>query len=152
MVTGRPSSVRDRPRAAGFPAKWPCQNPSEIIATSAAPIESSWGRKSRPRIAAVAERAYEPSVYPGEILLFHGDGLYDDPELGFELESGPTGSFYKTDARTKETTLKGVYAAGDAAQALHSVSFAVADGARAGTSAHQSLVFGQEPLASNVSH
>jgi aspartate racemase len=35
------------------------------------------------RIAAVAERAYEPSVYPGEILLFHGDGLYDDPELGW---------------------------------------------------------------------
>jgi aspartate racemase len=35
------------------------------------------------RIAAAAERAYEPSVYPGEILLFHGDGLYDDPELGW---------------------------------------------------------------------
>jgi|HubBroStandDraft_5_1064220.scaffolds.fasta_scaffold189112_2 hypothetical protein len=30
-------------------------------------------------------------------------------------------------------------------QALRSVTFAMADGARAGTSAHQSLVFGQEP-------
>ena len=71
-------------------------------------------------------------------------------QLGCEVESGATGSFYKTDARTKETTLKGVYAAGDAAQALHSVSFAMADGARAGTFAHQSLVFGQEPLPSNA--
>jgi thioredoxin reductase len=44
--------------------------------------------------------------------------------------------------------VKGVYAAGDAGQALHSVTFAMADGARAGTSAHQSLVFGQVPLAS----
>jgi thioredoxin reductase len=71
-------------------------------------------------------------------------------QLGCELESGPTGSFYKTDPRTKETTVKGVYAAGDAGQVLHSVTFAIADGARAGTSAHQSLVFGQEPLASNT--
>jgi thioredoxin reductase len=46
--------------------------------------------------------------------------------------------------------LKGVYAAGDAAQAFHSVSFAIADGARAGTSAHQSLVFGLDPLSSNA--
>jgi thioredoxin reductase len=71
-------------------------------------------------------------------------------QLGCELESGPTGSFYKTDPRTKETTVKGVYAAGDAGQALHSVTFAMADGARAGTSAHQSLVFGQVPLESNA--
>jgi thioredoxin reductase len=64
-------------------------------------------------------------------------------QLGCELESGPAGLYYKTDPRTKETTVKGVYAAGDAGQALHSVTFAMADGARAGTSAHQSLVFGQ---------
>ena len=72
-------------------------------------------------------------------------------QLGCELESGPTGSFYKTDPRTKETTVRGAYAAGDAGQGLHSVTFAMADGARAGTSAHQSLVFGQEPLASKAS-
>jgi thioredoxin reductase len=62
-------------------------------------------------------------------------------QLGCELENGPTGSFYRTNPQTKETTVKGVYAAGDAGQALHSVTFAIADGARAGTSAHQSLVF-----------
>jgi amino acid adenylation domain-containing protein len=29
------------------------------------------------------ERAYEPTVYPGEVLLFHGEGLYEDPNLGW---------------------------------------------------------------------
>jgi thioredoxin reductase len=71
-------------------------------------------------------------------------------QLGCELESGPTGLVYKTDPRTKETTVKGVYAAGDAGQTLHSVTFAMADGARAGISAHQSLVFGQEPRGPNA--
>jgi hypothetical protein len=33
---------------------------------------------------ASAERAYDPSPYPGEILLFYGDGLYEDPTLGWE--------------------------------------------------------------------
>jgi thioredoxin reductase len=67
-------------------------------------------------------------------------------QLGCELENGPTGPIYRTDPSTKETTVRGVYAAGDAGQALHSVTFAIADGARAGASAHQSLVFGREPL------
>jgi amino acid adenylation domain-containing protein len=30
-----------------------------------------------------AERAYEASVYPGEVLVFSGAGLYEDPELGW---------------------------------------------------------------------
>jgi len=71
-------------------------------------------------------------------------------QLGCDLESGPTGLFYKTDPNTKETTVKGIYAAGDAGQALHSVTFAIADGARAGASSHQSLVFGQEPRVANA--
>jgi len=62
-------------------------------------------------------------------------------QLGCEVETGPTGSVYKTDARTKETTVPGVFACGDAALAQNSVSFAIADGARAGAFAHQSLVF-----------
>jgi thioredoxin reductase len=74
------------------------------------------------------------------------------PELVEELmrAAKSPGSFYKIDPRTKETRVSGVYAAGDAAQALHSVTFAMADGARAGASAHQSLVFGQEPVAANA--
>ncbi len=30
-----------------------------------------------------AEVEYEPEPYPGPIILFHGAGLYDDPELGW---------------------------------------------------------------------
>jgi thioredoxin reductase len=62
-------------------------------------------------------------------------------QLGCETEIVPTDSIYKTDPRTKETTVAGVFACGDAASAQHSVTYAIADGARAGISAHQSLVF-----------
>ena len=33
---------------------------------------------------ATAERAYEPSVYPGDMLVFYGQGLYEDPTLGWD--------------------------------------------------------------------
>jgi thioredoxin reductase len=61
-------------------------------------------------------------------------------QLGCELETGRLGPIYKTDAM-KETTAPGVFACGDAAAANPSVSYAVADGVRAGTAAHQSLVY-----------
>jgi thioredoxin reductase len=61
-------------------------------------------------------------------------------QLGCAIEEGRLGPMYKTDMM-KETTVPGVFACGDAALPVPSVSFAVADGARAGTSAHQSLVF-----------
>lgn len=61
-------------------------------------------------------------------------------QLGCQLEQGPAGPFFKTD-ETKETSVPGVFACGDAALAKSSVSFAVADGVRAGIGAHQSLVF-----------
>jgi hypothetical protein len=35
------------------------------------------------RLHALAERAYEPGTYDGEILMFSGAGLYDDLELGW---------------------------------------------------------------------
>lgn len=62
-------------------------------------------------------------------------------ELGALIEDGPLGPILKTDAE-KRTTVPGLYAAGDIAHAPHSVSFAVADGVMAGTSAHRALVFG----------
>jgi thioredoxin reductase len=80
----------------------------------------------------------------------HLDGLFLVPkthfktpfaeQLGCELEQGGMGAMYKTDA-TKETTVPGVFACGDVALLMPSVSFAVADGVRAGAAAHQSLVF-----------
>jgi thioredoxin reductase len=61
-------------------------------------------------------------------------------QLGCALEEGPMGPYYRTDPM-KETTVPGVFACGDAAVPMPSVSYAVADGVRAGTAAHQSLVF-----------
>jgi thioredoxin reductase len=61
-------------------------------------------------------------------------------QLGCELEMGPFGPFYKTDAM-KETTVPGVYACGDVGQPMPTLAYAIADGTRAGASAHQSLVF-----------
>ena len=62
-------------------------------------------------------------------------------QLGCAVDDGPFGPVLRTDAR-KETSVPGVFAAGDAARVPHSASFAAGDGAMAGISAHQSLVFG----------
>jgi len=59
-------------------------------------------------------------------------------QLGCEFEEGPSGPFIRTGA-DKQTTVQGVYAAGDAARPGHNASWAVADGVTAGISAHQSL-------------
>ncbi len=60
-------------------------------------------------------------------------------QLGCGFEDGFLGPVIKTD-QWKATTVPGVYAAGDAARAMHSVTLAMADGATAGVGAHQSLV------------
>ena len=65
-------------------------------------------------------------------------------QLGCALDEGPFGPVIRTGA-DKLTSVPGVYAAGDAARAPHSVAWAVADGMTAGVAAHQSLVF--EPTA-----
>jgi len=61
-------------------------------------------------------------------------------QLGCALEDGPIGPFVRTDG-FKETSVPGVFASGDAARAMGSVAFAVADGAMSGASVHQSLIF-----------
>ncbi|MHB1304735.1 MAG: NAD(P)/FAD-dependent oxidoreductase [Acidiphilium sp.] len=62
-------------------------------------------------------------------------------QLGVEIDDGPLGPVIRTGA-DKMTSVAGVYAAGDIARAPHSISWAVADGVTAGTSAHHALVFG----------
>lgn len=94
------------------------------------------------------ERSVEVKLQDGRSV--KRDGLFLVPRtrlngpfaeaLGCELESGPLGSCYKTDA-TKETTVKGVFACGDIATPMPAIAFAVADGVRAGNGAHQSLLF-----------
>lgn len=61
-------------------------------------------------------------------------------QLGCAMDDTAAGSFIRTDA-TKETTVPGVYAAGDIARGAHSVTWASSDGVMAGVAAHRSLVF-----------
>ena len=61
-------------------------------------------------------------------------------QLGCEFDDGPFGPVIRTGPR-KETTVPGVFAAGDAARAPHNATWSAADGVMAGTAAHQSLIF-----------
>lgn len=61
-------------------------------------------------------------------------------QLGCAFEAGPLGPFLRTDDR-RQTTVAGVYAAGDIARAFHNATMASADGVMAGAFAHQSLIF-----------
>ncbi|SDU93474.1 NAD(P)/FAD-dependent oxidoreductase [Pseudomonas mucidolens] len=79
------------------------------------------------------------------------DGLFTMPrtrmasplaeQLGCEFNEGPMGLFIQT-GETRQTTVPGVFACGDAAIAAGSVALAVGEGVRAGVGAHQSLIMG----------
>ena len=62
-------------------------------------------------------------------------------DLGLEMEEGMFGPIIKTDPMTKQTSVPGVFACGDAALVSGTVTFSVADGARAGFGVHRSLIF-----------
>jgi len=62
-------------------------------------------------------------------------------QLGCGFTDGLLGPVISVDDR-QQTTVPGVYAAGDAARAMHNIAFAVSAGTFAGVCAHQSLVFG----------
>lgn len=62
-------------------------------------------------------------------------------DLGCAVETHAMGIVYRADPTTKETTVKGVFACGDAAIPMGALPYAVADGFRAGVGAHRSLVF-----------
>jgi thioredoxin reductase len=59
-------------------------------------------------------------------------------QLGCAFEEGPFGPIIRTDA-WKETTVPGVFAAGDIARVPHNATWASADGVTAGIGAHRSL-------------
>jgi thioredoxin reductase len=61
-------------------------------------------------------------------------------QLGCEFEEGDHCRYIKT-GEAKGTSVHGVFACGDAARPTGSVPLAIGDGALAGTSAHQSLIF-----------
>lgn len=62
-------------------------------------------------------------------------------QLGCALEDGPMGRVIQTDAM-KQTSVPGVYAAGDIARPMHNATFASADGVMAGVGVHHALIFG----------
>ncbi len=59
-------------------------------------------------------------------------------QLGCVFDDGPFGPVIRT-GDNKETTVKGVFAAGDAASAMHNATLASASGVLAGVHCHQSL-------------
>lgn len=59
--------------------------------------------------------------------------------LGCAFDETPLGSIVRTDD-WKQTTVPGVYAAGDNARVPHNITFAAADGVAAGIGMHRSLI------------
>ncbi len=121
--------------------------------------------------AALADRGVTIEDTPVAALLGEGDlleavrleddrrcaiaGLYVAPKteivgdlassLGCQFEDGPTGRFISTDER-QQTSVPGVFAAGDAAAPMSNATLAAAAGVKAGSGAHFSLIFGaKEP-------
>ncbi|GGF47023.1 oxidoreductase [Youhaiella tibetensis] len=61
-------------------------------------------------------------------------------QLGCEIEDGMFGSVVKTN-EMKQTSVPGVFAAGDITRSAHNVTWATSDGVMAGTGVHRALVF-----------
>jgi thioredoxin reductase len=59
--------------------------------------------------------------------------------IGCEIEETPLGQIIRTDD-LKQTTVAGVFAAGDAARAVSNITLAAADGVMAGIGLHRSLI------------
>ncbi|KGB93874.1 NAD(P)/FAD-dependent oxidoreductase [Burkholderia cepacia] len=62
-------------------------------------------------------------------------------QLGCAFDEGPLGPAIRVDT-WKQTSVAGVYAAGDASSLMTNATFASASGVAAGVSAHRSLIFG----------
>ncbi|MCU0898916.1 MAG: NAD(P)/FAD-dependent oxidoreductase [Cypionkella sp.] len=61
-------------------------------------------------------------------------------QLGCAMEDGPTGPFVSVDMM-QQTSVPGLFAAGDLCRPMYGALFAAADGARAGAGAHHALLF-----------
>lgn len=66
--------------------------------------------------------------------------------LGCALENGPTGPFIAVDGR-QQTSVPGVFAAGDVAALMSNATLSAASGVKAAAAAHHSLIFGAAEAA-----
>jgi thioredoxin reductase len=72
-------------------------------------------------------------------------------KLGCGFDDGPFGPLIRTNEQ-KQTTIAGVYAAGDATSAVANATLASAAGVMAGVGAHQSLIFEQASAGQRNDH
>jgi thioredoxin reductase len=106
-------------------------------------------------VTIVSERVERIEGERADVVLANGrvvavDGLFVLPRtrvasplaasLGCAFEDGPMGAFIQSDM-TRETSVPGVFACGDAAMPFGSVALSVGDGVRAGSGVHRSLIF-----------
>lgn len=122
----------------------------EPDAAQLAEIDARRIQIERSRVVSIGGQAPAVTVHLADGRVVEQDGLFvmtrTNPagpfaaQLGCALDESPVGTFYRTDAM-KETTVPGVFACGDTALPMGALTFAMADGVRAGISAHQSLVF-----------
>lgn len=113
------------------------------VAIEAAPIEALLGAEqtlTALRLADGRESALD-ALFVASRVRFNS-ALAE--QLGCAIDEGPMGPVIRTDD-SRQTTVAGVYAAGDIARPMHNATWAASDGVSAGAAAHQSLVFG--PLA-----
>jgi amino acid adenylation domain-containing protein len=77
-------AVRE-PRRFFTGARWQLRGPYTSLALALGrPVPERFRESYFFALHARAERAYEPSAYDGEALVFYGDGLYEDATLGWE--------------------------------------------------------------------
>ncbi|ALX14110.1 thioredoxin reductase [Burkholderia cepacia JBK9] len=95
-----------------------------------------------PRIDAL--RLADGQIVPVEALFIGArTGMASDlaQQLGCAFDEGPLGTAIRVDT-WKQTSVAGVYAAGDASSLMTNATFASASGVAAGVGAHRSLIFG----------
>jgi amino acid adenylation domain-containing protein len=83
------------PRRLASGARWRFRRPYTALALALGrPVPERLREDYFFELHAKAERAYEPSVFDGEAVIFYADGLYEDPALGWdELAAGGIRSF-----------------------------------------------------------
>jgi amino acid adenylation domain-containing protein len=73
------------PRRFFTAARWYLRRPYTSLALALGhPVPERFREIYFFELHANAERAYEPTAYDGEALVFYGEGLYEDPALGWE--------------------------------------------------------------------